>query len=683
MIPDAINRFVQELKRRRVFRGILVYGASTLILLEAADNVCTAFGIDGTPEWFIWLLGIGFFGSLWFSWIYDITPGGIVKTEPATPDRVPISNNKIKTYKLTTFLSVIIIIGLLSFKVVDGVATNRIENLEKSIAVLPLTDDEMKSENSERFQFIGHEITSRLVNVKDYRVIPWEETRKYTRIAPDYTLIGKDLSAAILVNWEPHETSLENRLYVDLISAIDGKLLWSKSYIIRGNWSSSEICRCSRKVSKKITRKLKTFLTLEERTRVNEQRPSAKASWLMYLGNSVTQDTWEMIQTGQNINQRAEEGYYDSIGFERAIQYYTEAIEEDSAFAEAYAKRAKARLWGIRFTYFDKNMLDECQQDIRVAFGLDEKLPEAHLAMGLYYYYGLEDHKLAHVYIDKAVDLRPNDIEYLFYLAKINSSLGNWDKVQPLADKVYKMRPRNALYLTNLGIIYFYLNNYSKSKRCQDRAINLTPEWYAPYINKTELLISIGDLNEARAVVQTAQNNTGKDYYRMLADLDLYEGKFSSAVENTERVTSLESNDMMESEGDTYLIKAKIYKHAGYEEQGIEFYELAKDYYLDLIMFNPEAYLAYSKLGIAYAGTGMKQQAIQSGMKAIELLNKKVDAIVKPYLQYNLIKIYATFGENEYAVILLNELMDRNPPFSIEYVKLDPDMKHLFDDPDI
>ena len=34
MKPESFIRFFQELKRRRVFRGIVVYGASTLILLE-------------------------------------------------------------------------------------------------------------------------------------------------------------------------------------------------------------------------------------------------------------------------------------------------------------------------------------------------------------------------------------------------------------------------------------------------------------------------------------------------------------------------------------------------------------------------------------------------------------------------------------------------------------------------
>ena len=90
MKPDSIYQLVQELKRRRVFRGIIVYGASTLILLEAAQNISNVFGLETAPTWFVWLLGIGFLGSLWFSWIYDFTPGGIKKTESSKEHQVPI-----------------------------------------------------------------------------------------------------------------------------------------------------------------------------------------------------------------------------------------------------------------------------------------------------------------------------------------------------------------------------------------------------------------------------------------------------------------------------------------------------------------------------------------------------------------------------------------------------------------
>ncbi len=64
MKPDRIHNFVQELKRRRVFRGIVVYGASTLVLFEAATNLANFFGQEKPPGWFVVMLGIGFFVSL-------------------------------------------------------------------------------------------------------------------------------------------------------------------------------------------------------------------------------------------------------------------------------------------------------------------------------------------------------------------------------------------------------------------------------------------------------------------------------------------------------------------------------------------------------------------------------------------------------------------------------------------
>jgi len=58
MRPDTIYNFVQELKRRRVFRGIIVYGASTSILLEAATNLANFLDQESPPTWFVVLRGL-------------------------------------------------------------------------------------------------------------------------------------------------------------------------------------------------------------------------------------------------------------------------------------------------------------------------------------------------------------------------------------------------------------------------------------------------------------------------------------------------------------------------------------------------------------------------------------------------------------------------------------------------
>ena len=74
--------FFEELKRRRVVRVLLVYLASAFALLEAADIVISALSL---PSWLlqaaIAALTVGLPVSLVLSWVYDITPEGVVPTD--------------------------------------------------------------------------------------------------------------------------------------------------------------------------------------------------------------------------------------------------------------------------------------------------------------------------------------------------------------------------------------------------------------------------------------------------------------------------------------------------------------------------------------------------------------------------------------------------------------------------
>ena len=76
-----MQKFIAELKRRRVFRVVLIYVAATFAVLQAADIMLPALGL---PYFVMRLLvittlvglPIAFAGS----WLFDITSGGIVRT---------------------------------------------------------------------------------------------------------------------------------------------------------------------------------------------------------------------------------------------------------------------------------------------------------------------------------------------------------------------------------------------------------------------------------------------------------------------------------------------------------------------------------------------------------------------------------------------------------------------------
>ncbi|MFO7934629.1 MAG: hypothetical protein R6U78_11170 [Bacteroidales bacterium] len=80
--PGKLSRFWQEFKRRKVFKVIAMYAATAFILLEVVDIVTPALLL---PSWtvtlVIVLLLVGFPIAVILSWIFDVTPEGIVKTD--------------------------------------------------------------------------------------------------------------------------------------------------------------------------------------------------------------------------------------------------------------------------------------------------------------------------------------------------------------------------------------------------------------------------------------------------------------------------------------------------------------------------------------------------------------------------------------------------------------------------
>ena len=82
------SSFFAELKRRKVYKVAVAYAVISWLLIQAASILLPTF--DAPPcmmRAFIVLLAIGFVFSVILSWIFDITPQGIMRTANISPDR--------------------------------------------------------------------------------------------------------------------------------------------------------------------------------------------------------------------------------------------------------------------------------------------------------------------------------------------------------------------------------------------------------------------------------------------------------------------------------------------------------------------------------------------------------------------------------------------------------------------
>ncbi len=74
----AVMSFINELKRRNIFRVSVAYVIAAWLLLQVADGILP---IIRTPEWvmqaFTFLVILGFPLALIFAWAFELTPEGL------------------------------------------------------------------------------------------------------------------------------------------------------------------------------------------------------------------------------------------------------------------------------------------------------------------------------------------------------------------------------------------------------------------------------------------------------------------------------------------------------------------------------------------------------------------------------------------------------------------------------
>jgi len=147
-----LGRFWKELRRRKVFKVVAMYAGTAFIILEVVNNLVGPLRLpDWTPTLVIVLLGAGFPVAIIFSWIFDITPHGLKKTESIEAVRkkkvqsVPVKRG-IKAVDIIIVLMAAVIAILLYPKIFKSDKLKDIKDPDGriSVAVLPfqnLTND--------------------------------------------------------------------------------------------------------------------------------------------------------------------------------------------------------------------------------------------------------------------------------------------------------------------------------------------------------------------------------------------------------------------------------------------------------------------------------------------------------------------------------------------------------------
>jgi TolB-like protein/Tfp pilus assembly protein PilF len=173
--------FWQELRRRRVYRMAGLYIVGAWVVIQVADISFPAWGVPESALRYLFIAAAACFPvALIFSWYYDITPKGIVRTEPADGTETIDLQLKQTDYIVLAGLFAVGLVVLFSSvsRIQEEIgpepapsAASGIEVRENSIAVLPFTNLDINQDTGYFSDGITDDILNRLSSLKSLHVL--------------------------------------------------------------------------------------------------------------------------------------------------------------------------------------------------------------------------------------------------------------------------------------------------------------------------------------------------------------------------------------------------------------------------------------------------------------------------------------------------------------------------------
>ncbi|MHC4510978.1 MAG: tetratricopeptide repeat protein [Planctomycetota bacterium] len=143
------------------------------------------------------------------------------------------------------------------------------------------------------------------------------------------------------------------------------------------------------------------------------------------------------------------------------------------------------------------------KQAVDKVFQLNPELPEAHLALGHYYYHSHLDYDRALEQFAIARKNQPNSSELMSFIGYVQRRQGKFEKAVVTLKEASELDPRSAPLAFNIGQVLVLLRKYPEAEHHCDRAISLTPDLPYPYTGKVQLyLLWEGKTEKARAVLE-------------------------------------------------------------------------------------------------------------------------------------------------------------------------------------
>jgi len=661
------KNILTELKRRNVYRAAVAYGVVAWFLTQLTTQVFPFFEIPNSAVRFVVIaLAVGFPIAMLLSWIYELTPEGVVRTEDLNP--VEARSVQRRSGRLLDFIIIgalllviaMLVAGRLPFYRQTGESIS-----QKSIAVLPFENLSEDKANAYFAEGIQEEILTRLAKIADLKVISRTSTQRYQSKPGNLAEIAKQLGVANILEGSVQKATDQVRVSVQLIQVASDSHLWADTF----DRKLTDIFGVESEIAKAIADALQAKLT------GGEQRALA----VKPTNNSEAYDAY---LRGLALEARMTTSPDD---LDKAVGFYERAEQLDPGFALAWARLSRANAH-VYFGGLDSTTArrDATERALNTAQKLQPNSPETLLAQAYYQYWVRRDYELAKGTFGRVRELLPSSSDVPAALALIARRQGRWDESVAYWEQTLVLDPRNTEWLASAAETYAMLRQFPAALKTYDRVLDIVPNDPGTVAFEAKIYQAEGNLEQAGKLLIGVNAQT-PSFIAFLTKVDqlFLERQFDDAIRLIHnRLT--EYRDLSDIE--------RLYN--------LFFLVLAQENAGDIVgarataqqMLRPLEPLSHKDpdnlnvalaLSVIHAVLGQKDAAIKEAERAITLLPRGKDAVDGPKNEENLAFVEVLVGDKDGAIPRLQHLLQipYNNCLTPALLRLNPQWDPLRGDP--
>ena len=514
---------------------------------------------------------------------------------------------------------------------------------------------------------ITDEITARLASISQLEVIGRSSATQYKKTDKSPRQIGEELGITHIlsgtVRWQRQSGGPSKvRVTPSLVRVSDATQIWANPY----EETIAEVFQVQSDIALRVAKALNVALLEPERKPMEAKLTNNPDAYDYYLRGM------DYFNRGNNNRQT----------LTLSIEMLEKAVQLDPRFIQAYVwlGRCHALMYWYHFDHTEERAA-KSKEAADKALELGPDIPEAHYALGMYYYMCQLDYEKALEQLFLALEKQPKNTDVLEYIAYVKRRQGKLDENIVYLKRALEINPRSVNITRNLADTYFLMRNYIEGERFFKLTISFSPDYVSPYIAPAASVAFLyisweGNTRKAREVLEEASKKIASpddqnDAHFLGSIIDIYDNDFQSALKHVS-LMPLEALDVQFRFVPKSQLYAQIYGLMGEKNKEQEYYQASRLFLESKIKEQPDDSRLYSALGIAYAGLGLKDRAIQEAKKATDLLPVSKEFWRGTLRVKDLAQVYVMVGEYDKAFDQIEYLLSIPGELSVALLKIDP-----------